>query len=226
LPNDPMRVRKSLYKQGRPVFERAAGFPLATPLAAFAVARFKVIEKNSEKADAWKSTLERLLPLWGHRNWIVIADAAYPAQSNPGIETIATGADHLEVLRATLAAIDNSKHVKTKIYLDAEFRLVAEQDAPGVTTYRQKLARLTGGRDTETIRHDEVIAKLDQSGRLFRILILKSKLTIPYTSVFVELDCAYWNQDAEIRLRRSMDRSKLRRNSVARENPATLDNQL
>jgi hypothetical protein len=74
------------------------------------------------------------------------------------------------------------------------------------------LVRLIGGRDTETICHDEIIAKLDQSGKLFRILVLKSNLTIPYTSVFLELDCRYWNPDAEERLRRSMERPRLRRN--------------
>jgi len=169
-----------------------------------------VIEKNPQNAGAWKSTLERLLPLWGHRNWIVIADAAYPAQSNPGIETIVTGAEHLEVLKATLEAIEKSKHVKAKIYLDAELAQVGEQDARGVTTFRQKLDGLISGRDTETILHDEIITKLDQSARLFRILILKSKLTIPYTSVFLELDCAYWNPEAEKRLRRSMGKSEVR----------------
>jgi len=171
-----------------------------------AEARFGVIEDNVEGWDEWESRLSRLLPLWGHRNWIVVADAAYPAQSNPGIETIATGAEHLAVLQTTLDAIGNGKHVKAKIYLDAELKLVPEQDAPGVTIYRQKLIRLIGGRDTEMICHDEIIAKLDESGKLFRILILKSTLAIPYTSVFLELDCGYWNPDAEERLRRSMAR--------------------
>ena len=112
--------------------------------------RFHVIERETEKSDPWESTLKRLLPLWGHRNWIVVADAAYPAQSNPGIETIATGCNHLEVLKTTVNAIDNGKHVRAKIYMDAEFKSVSEQDAPGVTTYRQQMVRLIGGRDTET----------------------------------------------------------------------------
>jgi hypothetical protein len=188
---------------------------LLLPTHPNAEARFNVIENNVEKSDAWESRLGRLLPLWGHRNWIVVADAAYPAQSNPGIETIATGAEHLEVLRTTLDAIGNSKHVKAKIYLDAEFKFVSEEDAPGVTTYRQKLVRLIGGRDTETICHDEIIEKLDQSGKLFSILILKSTLAIPYTSVFLELDCRYWNREAEERLRRFMEKPRLRRNGAA-----------
>ena len=67
-------------------------------------------KKQSDNADPWELSLKRLLPLWGHRNWIVVADSAYPAQSNPGIETIATDADHLQVLKAALDAIDNSTH--------------------------------------------------------------------------------------------------------------------
>jgi D-ribose pyranose/furanose isomerase RbsD len=179
--------------------------------------RFRVIERRTEKADSWASNLNELLPTLGHRNWIVIADAAYPAQSNPGIETIATGAQHLDVLRTALQALGNGKHVKARIYLDAEFKFVSEHDAPGVTIYRQELARLIGDQDTETIPHEEIIDKLDQSARLFRILILKSNLAIPYTTVFVELDCKYWNRGAEKRLRLSMAKSKHRRSTQKQE---------
>ena len=33
---------------------------------------------SSLHAGDWKNKLRRELPLLGHRNWIVIADAAYP----------------------------------------------------------------------------------------------------------------------------------------------------
>ena len=45
---------------------------------------------------------------------------------------------------------------------------------------------------------------LDQSAQLFRVLIIKTEMTIPYTSVFFELDCGYWNADAEQRLREAI----------------------
>lgn len=145
----------------------------------------------------------RLLPVFGHRNWIVVADAAYPAQSNPGIETIFTGADHHDVLETVLAAIGDSLHVRANPYLDTELKLVAEDDAPGVSAMREKLARLLAGNTTREIAHDEIIARLDEAGKTFRILILKSTLAIPYTSVFLELDCGYWSEGAEKRLRQS-----------------------
>ena len=45
--------------------------------------------------------------------------------------------------------------------------------------------------------HEQIIAKLDQVSQVFRVLIIKTDLTIPYTTVFFELGCAYWPADAE-----------------------------
>ena len=180
-----------------------------------------MIRKNVEKAEPWELSLKRLLPLLGHRNWIVVADSAYPAHSNPGIETIATGADHLHVLKATLDAIDNSPHVRPNIYLDAEFKFVAGQDGRGVARYWQKLAPLIGDRETQVLGHDQIIAKLDESAKLFRVLILKSSLAIPYTSIFFELCCGYWTPQAERDLRLSMSKLRQRQNGHHSPQPGT-----
>ena len=152
----------------------------------------------------WKGQLKTLLPLFGHRNWIVVADSAYPAQSRPGIETIVSGAGQIEVARAVLVAITASKHVRAKIYLDRELQFVAEADAPGVSHYRTQLAELLKSAKTITLAHEQIIARLDQTAQLFRVLIIKTGLTIPYTSIFFELDCGYWSAEAEQRLRRAM----------------------
>lgn len=149
----------------------------------------------------WKSHFERVLPLFGHRNFIVVADAAFPAQSNPGIETIVTDADHTEVLGKVLDAIAASNHLRANVYLDAELKLVTENDAPGVTALRNQLTGLLAAESAQEAAHEEIIARLDCTARLFRILVLKSTLTIPYSSVFLELDCGYWNDAAEKRLR-------------------------
>jgi D-ribose pyranose/furanose isomerase RbsD len=152
------------------------------------------------KSD-WKQQLSQLLPLFGHRNWIVVADAAYPAQSRAGIETIVCPAGPIEVARSVLGAIEAAKHVRANIYLDRELQFVAEGDAPGVLRFRTQLAKLLKGAEATTLPHEQIIAKLDQTAQLFRVLIIKTSLTIPYTSVFFELDCGYWNEEAERRLR-------------------------
>ena len=70
---------------------------------------------SDRNPDTWEQQLKKLLPLLGHRNWIVVADSAYPAQTSEGIKTMATSADHLEVLAKTLRAIAECRHVRAKV---------------------------------------------------------------------------------------------------------------
>ena len=155
-------------------------------------------------APDWRTQLSCILPLFGHRNWIVVADSAYPAQSKPGIETVLSGADQLHVARHVLDAITASTHVRAKVYADKELAFVTEVDAPGIADYRRDLSVLLQGARVAYIPHEQIIAKLDQSAQVFRILIVKTEMPIPYTSVFFELDCGYWDADAEQRLRQAI----------------------
>lgn len=156
----------------------------------------------------WEHQLNTLLPLYGHRNWIVVADSAYPAQSKPGIETVVSGVGQLEVARKVLDAVNASRHVRANIYLDQELQFVAEKDAPGVTRYRSQLDDLLKNANRTTMLHEQIIAKLDQVSQVFRVLIIKSDLTIPYTTIFFELGCAYWPADSEQRMRQAMAAAK------------------
>lgn len=156
----------------------------------------------------WEHLLNTLLPLYGHRNWIVVADSAYPAQSKPGIETVVSGMGQLEVARKVLDAVNASRHVRANIYLDQELQFVAEKDAPGVTRYRSQLDDLLKNANRTTMLHEQIIAKLDQVSQVFRVLIIKSDLTIPYTTIFFELGCAYWPADSEQRMRQAMATAK------------------
>ncbi len=159
---------------------------------------------NQQMAPDWKLRLTDCLPLFGHRNWVVVADSAYPAQSSPGIETVVAPSSQIEVVQAVADAISASKHIKALIHLDRELALVHESDAPGVYEYRHQLGRVLSGTLVDRIPHEEIIARLDQSARVFRILIIKTPMTIPYTSVFFELDCSYWSPEAEQKLRAAM----------------------
>jgi len=159
---------------------------------------------------AWQDVLRRSLPMFGHRNWIVIADAAYPAQCAAGITTVLADADQLDVVRQVLSAISAATHVKPTIYTDRELSYVSEPDAPGVTEYRAQLADLMQWSDGRTTHldelHEAIIAKLDRAAATFDVLIVETRMAIPYTSVFLELDCAYWTAGAEARLRANMIR--------------------
>ena len=51
----------------------------------------------------WEEILKDRLQAYGHRNWLVIADSAYPAQSRAAIETIVADDDQSTVLERTSA---------------------------------------------------------------------------------------------------------------------------
>ena len=161
-------------------------------------------EVNEVKQQNWRVELAQNLPVLGHRNFIVIADSAYPQQSNPGIKTIYTGGTQIEVLKEVLAAVDNAAHVNGTIYVDKELSYVPEHNAKGIEAYRNALDMALNGRVIQHLSHMEIIKKLDASSDLFNVLILKTDLTLPYTSVFIELGAGYWNEKAETELREKM----------------------
>lgn len=158
--------------------------------------------------DNWKEKLQQELPLLGHRNWIVVADSAYPLQISPGVETICTQDDQLDVVKGVLAALAKTRHVTPVIYTDAELPYVAETNAPGIGAYRAALAKILGNRPVQVLPHEQIIGKLDEAGKTFKILIIKTSLTKPYTSVFFQLECGYWNAEAEQQLRDAMKTTK------------------
>jgi hypothetical protein len=179
-------------------------------LAVLALLLAPVVYASAQAAPDWKARVAEAMPLLGHRNWILIVDSAYPLQTSPGIETIETNANQLEVVRHVLRVIEGSVHVRPLVYMDAELPFVPEEDALGVSVYRTQIHDLLTNYPVELILHDKVIANVDEAGKTFHVLVLKTNLTIPYTSVFLRLDCKYWSADAEKRLRAKMGGSAVR----------------
>ncbi len=155
----------------------------------------------------WQRELYAQLPLLGQHNWIVIADAAYPWRSAAGIQTIVTTGDQLDVVRSVLEMLAHTPHVRPIVYTAAELPAVAENDARGVTAYRAALAVVLQGQGAvQSLPHEQILATLNEDAKSFHILVLKTKLTIPYGAVYLKLDSAYWNAEAERRLRDAMGR--------------------
>jgi D-ribose pyranose/furanose isomerase RbsD len=159
---------------------------------------------QAARPPAWEETLKSYLPALGHRNWIVVADSAFPLQISPGIETIAAGQDHFAVLEKVLRAVDGAKHIRPKIWLDQELSFVTEDLAPGADEARRRLDEALKGRGARPVLHEELIARLDEVGKTFKIVMVKTTLAVPYTTVFLELDCGYWPAEAEAKMREKM----------------------
>lgn len=162
----------------------------------------------AQAQGGWQQKVQQQLPLLGHRNWIVIADSAFPFQTSPGIETIETGADQMVVVDYVLQAIKGSKHVRPLVHLDKELQFVSDKASPGADQYRKELQKRIAGLPTDYPLHADLLQTLDDVGKTYHILMLKTRLTIPYTSVFLQLDCGYWSAESEAGLREAMKQAK------------------
>ena len=154
--------------------------------------------------SGWKARVAAELPLLGHRNWILIVDSAYPLQVSPGIETIETNANQIDVVRSVLSTVNRSIHVRPYIFMDAELPFVPDQDVPGASAYRAQIDALLRGYHVHSELHDKVIADIGETGKSFKVLVLKTNMTIPYSSVFIQLRAKYWSDTDEKRLRQKM----------------------
>lgn len=160
------------------------------------------VAANESSPTSWNEELARRLPLLGHRNWIVVTDMAYPLQSSTGITTLYAHDSYEQVLAQVKGMIDAAPHVYAHIYQDKESDYV---EAPGMDKWREAVTHLLGSERT-TLPHEQLIARLDTAGRLYSVVIIKTPLTIPYTTTFFELDCKYWDAARQAQLDKKMGR--------------------
>jgi hypothetical protein len=194
----------SLSRLKERTFPISSGFRKAACIAAALLLAAACAPVRAAAQTDWRATVERELPLLGHRNWIVIVDSAYPLQVAPGVETVDTGSSEEYVVHAVLDDLSHAKQVAPFVYMDAELPFVPEEGAPGVTVYREKVPEMLGGLEVHSLPHMQLIHMLADAGATFHVLVLKTTLTIPYTSVFLRLDCRYWTDAQEQELQKAM----------------------
>lgn len=145
--------------------------------------------------------LRQTLLLAGHRNWIVIADAAYPYHAHPAVATVLSTGTIVEVLNYLLPAINSLPHLQPHFYLDQELSVLNESDIGGVTALRPNLHRHLEEFPRQSLPHEELLQKVHAAAQSYHVLVIKTSTLIPYSSVFIELQCGYWNEQAEAQLR-------------------------
>jgi L-fucose mutarotase/ribose pyranase (RbsD/FucU family) len=162
------------------------------------------MKSSSLAAKQLKQLLAKKLPLMGHRNWVVITDAAYPLQTQPGITTLTTKLRQLDAIRLVLSVFGKSDHVRPFAYRDAELDFLTEEQLPGIQAFRDKLAKILRHTEGKSLLHDEIITKLNEAGKQFEVLVIKTDSLLPYTSIFLQLECAYWDANREKKLRQNI----------------------
>lgn len=165
--------------------------------------------ENSINVKSWQQKLDAELPLLGHRNWILIVDKAFPSLNAPGMEVMYADSSLLGVLKYTLQAIDSSSHVKPIIYVDKEMQSITPQMEDGVNVFRDSLISIVGNVALHSTLHDSVFTTIQKTAELFKVLVIKTNSTLAYSSVFLQLDCAYWTAEKEDQLRNAMKGGQL-----------------
>ncbi|WP_143305015.1 hypothetical protein [Chitinophaga vietnamensis] len=169
-------------------------------IAVTVIMLFACQQAPQKAAESWQSQVDSLLPLLGHRNWIIVADKAFPLQSSAGIIYLNTNSTVPAVTQYVIAQLNAGTHVSPVLYTDKELSFV-----PDAGPYRDSLQAVLKGHSVQSLLHDSVFAKMDKTASLFKVLVLKTNTTVPYSSVFINLDCKYWSPEKEQRLREQLN---------------------
>ncbi len=157
-------------------------------------------------APEWLETVDQEVQKLGSFNWIIVAEPSFPALSRSGVTTITTPVTTTEALNGVLQSIDAHSHVRPRIHLSREADAVTEQDTPGINDYRSQLKKILDERETLTLTNNALNLLITDARKNYRILVIKTSTSLPYTSIFLELESGYWDGVSETALRKRMRR--------------------
>ena len=156
-------------------------------------------------SSPWASVLDAELQAMGYRNWIVVGDAAFPVHARRGVRTLVMDGEIPEVLDGVLQSLDAAQRVSPRIYVARELAHVPNDRAPGIDLYRKEIEKAMHGFPARQMEYRSLSLLLEDSGKTFSVLVLKTRTALPYSSVFIELDSAYWDVESEREMRQAMD---------------------
>lgn len=162
--------------------------------------------QDSKPAEReWKDQLYKNLAVVGARNWIVIAESSFPAYTGPGIRTMLSDKTSDEVLLDVLDMLEKEAHVVPRIMVSAELRNVTEDYAPGIRRYRHNIDKMLPGRQHFELMSRTINSLIEDAAKQFNVLVIKTKTSLPYSNIYIELDSGYWNSESETFLRNKME---------------------
>ena len=74
-------------------------------------------------------------------------------------------------------------------------------ELPDLVEVRGPLLGILKGAEPKFISHEQILTMVAEAAKTYRILVIKTPCTIPYTSVFLRLECGYWTAEQEQNLR-------------------------
>lgn len=156
----------------------------------------------------WQAAVQRQAGQLGYRNWIVIAEASFPAHNRPGLRQVNAPVEVPEAVDYVLRTLEQSESVRPHVYVPRELRSVENDFAPGIDELRKKLETALHGHETTSLDQQSLLTLLEDANRSFDVLVIRTHTALPYSSVFLELQPGYWDVDSETRLRERIQRER------------------
>ncbi len=162
-----------------------------------------------QQQNSWQAAVENQASQLGYRNWIVIAEASFPAHSRPGLRLITADVEVPEALDHVLHVLERTENVRPQLYTTRELRSLENDFAPGIDELRDKLKSAMHGHEATELDQSSLLTLLQDANRSFDALVIRTRTALPYSSVFIELQPGYWDVDSETRLRDKIARERL-----------------
>jgi len=163
---------------------------------------------DQQASRPWLGTIRSELGYLGARNWVVIGEAAFPIQSRQGVRVIQLDADIPDVLEGIEDVIEEKHHVKPRVYVTAELESVPYDYAPGVRAHKKRMNEALHGREPMRLDNDMLMRLLNDTSKTYRVLVIKTRTALPYSTVFIELGSGYWDAESESVLRQNIEQRK------------------
>jgi D-ribose pyranose/furanose isomerase RbsD len=164
-----------------------------------------------QRGSTWHAAVDRQAGQLGYRNWIVIAEASFPAHNRPGVRQVSASAGIPEALDYVLNTLEQTENVRPHIYLTRELRSVENDFAPGIDELRKRLKASLHGHEPTELDQQSLLTLLEDVTRSFDVLVIRTSTALPYSSVFIELQPGYWDVDSETRLRDRIERERIQK---------------
>lgn len=157
-----------------------------------------------DPSEAWKDRVSQQVNMLGDRNWIVVAEASFPAFNRPGFTQVLAGEEVPEVIEQVLTTLEQTENVRPNVFVARELRSVDNNFAPGIDQMRDRIEVSLHSLDTTELEQRSLITLVDSANTRYNVLVIRTSTALPYTSIFFELQPGYWDAESEDHLRRKL----------------------
>ena len=70
---------------------------------------------------------------------------------------------------------------------------------------RNNINKMLPGRQHFELMSRTINSLIEDAARQFNVLVIKTKTSLPYSNIYIELDSGYWNSESETVLRKSLE---------------------